>query len=108
MGRKQAEKAIQLQIETMIYGNESLTQKMKPKAQSTQLKVMESHYQGEVLGSNHGNETCGWMDFRIAMDQQLLYCLQFSLFLDGSLLWLSCHCVTIVHAGRVGAYNLSL
>lgn len=28
--------------------------------------------------------------------------------LDGSLLWLSCHRVTIVHTGRVGAYNLSL
>lgn len=34
MGRKQAEKAIQLQTETMIYGNERMIQKMKPKAQS--------------------------------------------------------------------------
>lgn len=98
-GRKQAEKAIQLQTETMICGNKSMFQKMKPKAQSTQSKAMESVYQGEVLGLNQGNKTCGWMDFRIATNQRLLYCLPFSPFLDGSLLWLSYPFITIYILG---------
>lgn len=50
---------------------------------------MENYNQGEVLGPNQGNKSCTWMDFRIAMDQWLLYCCMFLLFLNGSLLWLS-------------------
>lgn len=55
----------------MFRGNESMIQKMEPKAQSIESKVMESHYQEEVLGPNQGNKTCACVDFRIAMDQWL-------------------------------------
>lgn len=71
MGRKQAKKAPPLQTEAMFHGNESMIQKMEPKAQSIESKVMENHYQEEVLGPNQGNKTCTCVDFRIAMDQWL-------------------------------------
>ena len=69
MDRKQAKKAPPLQTEAMFHGNESMIQKMEPKAQSIESEVVENHYQEEVLGPNQGNKTCACVDFRIAMDQ---------------------------------------